>query len=125
MIETGAQSVAIDELMSLPYVANVATELGAGFCGNIRTTDALMFQFISPREDAIACMAAGCGRPGYVLGCGSPIPYDVDPKNVEMVVEAKEWFDKKYRKKYPHYDPFVDTEYPAVEEKIPNSLLSK
>ncbi len=98
--EIGTDGFAIDEQLNLSYVRDVALQHGVGFAGNLKLTLALSLGLISPREDAIACMAAG-GNTGFVLAPGCDMPYDVPPDNVDQVIKAVEWFAANYAS-YPH-----------------------
>ena len=97
----GTDGFAIDEQLNLPYVRDVALQHGVGFAGNLKLTLALSLGLLSPREDAIACMAAG-GNTGFVLAPGCDMPYNVPPENVDQVVEAMEWYAANYAP-YPHH----------------------
>jgi uroporphyrinogen-III decarboxylase len=95
----GTDGFAVDEQLNLAYVRDVAHKYGVGFGGNLKVTIALSLGIISPREDAIACLACG-GTKGYVFSPGCDLPYDVPVEHMEQVLEAAEWFSKYYAK-YP------------------------
>jgi len=67
--QIGTDGFAIDEQLNLNYVRDVALKYGVGFGGNLKLTLALSLGLISPREDAIASLAAG-GMTGYVFAPG-------------------------------------------------------
>ncbi|MFH1116617.1 MAG: uroporphyrinogen decarboxylase family protein [Pseudomonadota bacterium] len=96
----GTDGFAIDEQLNLSYVRDVALEHGVGFAGNIKLTLALSLGLLSPREDAITCMAAGGGT-GFILAPGCDMPYNVPPENVDQVLQAMEWYSANYAS-YPH-----------------------
>lgn len=65
----GTHGFAIDEQLNMNYVRDKAREYGRGFGGNIKLTLSLSLGLISPREDAIVCLAAG-GSHGYTFAPG-------------------------------------------------------
>lgn len=67
--QIGTDGFAIDEQLNLNYVRDVALKYGVGFGGNLKLTLALSLGLISPRDDAIASLAAG-GMTGYVFAPG-------------------------------------------------------
>lgn len=67
--QVGTDGFAIDEQLNLTYVRDVARKYGVGFGGNLKLTLALSLGLVSPREDAIASLAAG-GMTGYVFAPG-------------------------------------------------------
>jgi uroporphyrinogen decarboxylase len=69
MCSVGAHSIAIDEQLNLQYVRDNALKHGIGFGGRLKLTLALTMGILSPREDTIACLAAG-GNTGFVLSPG-------------------------------------------------------
>ncbi|MEW6137495.1 MAG: uroporphyrinogen decarboxylase family protein [Thermodesulfobacteriota bacterium] len=97
--QVGTDGFAVDEQLNLAYARDVAHKYGVGFGGNLKVTTALSLGIISPREDAIACLAAG-GTRGYVFSPGSDLPYDVPPDHIDQVLEAADWFSKHYTR-YP------------------------
>lgn len=97
--QVGTDGFAVDEQVSLTYARDVARKYGMGFGGNLSVSTALALGIISPREDAIASLAAG-GTIGYAFSPGWDMPYDVPVEHVDQVLEAAEWFSKNYAK-YP------------------------
>lgn len=97
--QVGTDGFAVDEQVSLTYARDVARTYGMGFGGNLSVSTALALGIISPREDAIASLAAG-GSIGYVFSPGWDMPYDVPVDHVDQVLEAAEWFSRNYAK-YP------------------------
>ena len=97
--QIGSHAFAIDEQLNLNFVREKALKYGVGFGGNLKLTLALSLGLISPREDAIASLAAG-GTVGFILAPGCDMPYDVPPEHIDQVLEAKDWFDEYYPK-YP------------------------
>ncbi|WP_041286252.1 uroporphyrinogen decarboxylase family protein [Desulfomonile tiedjei] len=67
--QVGTDGFAIDEQLNLTYVRDVARKHNVGFGGNLKLTLALSLGIVSPREDAIASLAAG-GSTGYVFAPG-------------------------------------------------------
>ncbi len=67
--QVGTDGFAIDEQLNLTYVRDVARRHNVGFGGNLKLTLALSLGILSPREDAIASLAAG-GSTGYVFAPG-------------------------------------------------------
>ena len=67
--QVGTDGFAIDEQLNLTYVRDVARKYKVGFGGNLKLTLALSLGIVSPREDAIASLAAG-GSTGYVFAPG-------------------------------------------------------
>lgn len=99
--QVGTDGFAIDEQLNLTYVRDVARKHNVGFGGNLKLTLALSLGLVSPREDAIASLAAG-GSTGYVLAPGCDMPYDVPAEHVDQVIEAVDWYNT-YFAKYPHH----------------------
>lgn len=97
--QVGTDGFSVDEQVSLAYARDVARTYGVGFGGNLSVSTALALGIISPREDAIASLAAG-GTIGYVFSTGWDMPYDVPVEHVDQVLEAAEWFNRNYAK-YP------------------------
>ncbi len=95
MCAVGAHSIAIDEQLNLQYVRSEAHKKGIGFGGRLKLTLALSLGILSPREDAIACLAAG-GNQGFVLSPGCDMPFNVPPEHIDAVLEAKEWYEQYY-----------------------------
>lgn len=96
MAESGAQSVAVDECMSLPWVGQIAAGQGIGFIGNLRVTPEMGAGVISAREDALVCMSAGGALPGYVFGFGGPLPDDTDPALLSEALAGKAFHEETY-----------------------------
>jgi uroporphyrinogen decarboxylase len=67
--DVGTHAFAIDEQVNMNFARDVARRRGMGFCGNLKLTMALSLGLISPREDAIASLAAG-GNAGYTFSPG-------------------------------------------------------
>jgi uroporphyrinogen decarboxylase len=67
--QVGTHSIAVDEQLNLNLVRDMARKYKIGFSGNLKLTLALSLGMISPREDAIASLAAG-GNFGYTLAPG-------------------------------------------------------
>lgn len=67
--QVGTDGFAIDEQLNLTYVRDVARKHNVGFGGNLKLTLALSLGLVSPREDAIASLAAG-GATGYTFAPG-------------------------------------------------------
>jgi MtaA/CmuA family methyltransferase len=67
--QIGTHSFAVDEQLNLNFVRDMALKYKLGFSGNLKLTLSLSLGLISPREDAIACMAAG-GNTGFTLAPG-------------------------------------------------------
>ncbi len=67
--DVGTHAFAVDEQVNLNFARDVARNHGMGFCGNLKLTMALSLGLISPREDAIASLAAG-GNTGYTFSPG-------------------------------------------------------
>ena len=65
----GTHAFAVDEQVNLNFARDLARKHGMGFCGNLKLTMSLSLGLISPREDAIACLAAG-GNVGYTFAPG-------------------------------------------------------
>jgi len=65
----GTHGIAVDEQLSLNLVRDMARKYKIGFSGNLKLTLALSLGMISPREDAIASLAAG-GNFGFTLAPG-------------------------------------------------------
>ena len=65
----GTHGFCVDEQMNLNFVRDLAMKYKLGFGGNLKLTMALSLGLLSPREDAIACLAAG-GHVGYTLSPG-------------------------------------------------------
>ena len=65
----GTHGFAVDEQMNINFVRDLARKYGVGFGGNLKLTLALTLGLLSPREDAIVCLAAG-GQHGYTFSPG-------------------------------------------------------
>lgn len=96
--ELGTHAFAIDEQLNLTLVRDMARAHGLGFGGRLKLTLSLSLGLLSPREDAIANLAAG-GTQGFFLAPGCDIPYDVPAENIEQVTAAMDW----YYENYPEY----------------------
>jgi len=88
MASSGAQSIAIDECMTLDYVGEVAQEYSVGFIGNLHVTAGLFEQSEDVVADVQRCLDEGRRFPGYVFGLGGPITQHVDMKRFEEAIAA-------------------------------------
>ncbi len=79
MAESGAQSIAVDECMSLEMVGEIAEQHGIGFIGNFHTTAVLFEEHEASRADAQRCVQEGSRFPGYVFGLGAPLTQHINP----------------------------------------------
>lgn len=91
----GTDAFAIDEQLNLNLVRDMALRHGMGFGGRLKLTMALSLGLLSPREDAIANIAAG-GTQGYFLAPGCDMPYDVSAESIDQVVEAMDWYYENF-----------------------------
>ncbi len=67
--QVGTHAFAVDEQMNLNFIRDLAQKYNVGFGGNLKLTLALSLGLISPREDALICLAAG-GTRGYTFAPG-------------------------------------------------------
>jgi MtaA/CmuA family methyltransferase len=91
----GTHGFAIDEQLNLTHIRDMARKYGVGFGGHLKLTMSLSLGLISPREDTIASLASG-GTEGFVLAPGCDMPYDVSAENIDMVLEAMDWYYENY-----------------------------
>lgn len=86
MAGSGAQSISVDECMSLDMIGEIAREHNIGFIGNFHTTGVLFEESESSIEDARRCVEMGTHYPGYVFGLGAPITQYIDSSRLEKAV---------------------------------------
>jgi uroporphyrinogen decarboxylase len=67
--QTGTHGFAVDEQMNMNFIRDIAMKYNKGFGGNLKLTLALSLGLLSPREDALASLAAG-GTRGYTFAPG-------------------------------------------------------
>lgn len=95
MCQVGCHGIGVDEMVNLNFVRDTARRFDIGFAGNLKLALALSLGLLSPREDAIACLAAG-GCIGYTFAPGCDLPYDVPVEHIEQVLDARDWFYRYY-----------------------------
>ncbi len=88
MASSGAQSIAVDECMTLEVVGEIAQEYHIGFIGNLHITNVLFEETEEGRIDVQRCMDDGQRYPGYVFGLGGPLTQHVSLQRLENVVTA-------------------------------------
>lgn len=93
--ELNTDAFAIDEQLNLSLVRDMALKHKKGFGGRLKLTMALSLGLISPREDTIACLAAG-GTQGFILAPGCDMPYDVPLENIQQVTDAMDWYYENF-----------------------------
>ncbi|MFH1135417.1 MAG: uroporphyrinogen decarboxylase family protein [Pseudomonadota bacterium] len=99
VFRTEAQAAAVDEQLNLNFVRDLALKHGKGFAGALKLTLALSLGLLSPREDALICLAAG-GNRGFTLAPGCDIPFDTPAERLREVLAARTYFDENYPR-YP------------------------
>ncbi len=88
MAGSGAQSIAVDECMSLSFVGEIAQQYGVGFIGNFHTTAVLFEGTEESEKDVQRCLVEGAPWPGYVFGLGAPLTQHIDPSRLATAVAA-------------------------------------
>lgn len=86
MASCGANSIAVDECMSLEQVGETTRYYGTGLIGNFHTTAVLFEETESSHDDAKRCINAGKSLSGYVFGLGAPITQHIRPELLEGAV---------------------------------------
>ena len=95
VLQTDAHAVAVDEQLNLNFVRDLALKRGKGFAGALKLTLALSLGLLSPREDALICLARG-GNHGFTLAPGCDIPFDTPAERIGEVLEARKYFNENY-----------------------------
>lgn len=88
MASSGAQSIAIDECMSLKDVGAIAQEQHIGFIGNLHVSAILFDETEDAASDVARCMHEGRDYPGYVFGLGGPITQHIPLARLEEAVQV-------------------------------------
>ena len=88
MAGSGAQSIAVDECMTLDFVGEIAQEHALGFIGNLHVTGVLFDETEDARANVERCLDDGQQFPGYVFGLGGPIVQHINVARFEEAVRV-------------------------------------
>jgi uroporphyrinogen-III decarboxylase len=86
MASSGAQSIAVDECMTLSEVGEIAVAHTIGFLGNLHVSTVLFDESQEAASDVQRCLEQGGRFPGYVFGLGGPIVQRIDTSRLESAL---------------------------------------